>query len=701
MNKPNINMHFREDEASDITETEGTNSRDENPGVSSLIEESQLCHCDLCGLKYEMMSDLNAHIKHHLEIPLLCEVCERFFDTTEEYEKHTQTHSNNSKSMASLNKGDTNAPCNDIRCHKCHVCSENFRRCAELHLHSLEHTPGKTLKCRFCGLSQTQQAYVTRHEKTCRKNTFRNENTHICPLCDHSFTRRNDLGRHIRKVHNYEKYRELLDKTSVRIANVTSVRIANVTNLPSDAFDAKRVTKSTCMLEKNCRKDTFANQNTHICSLCDHSFTRRSDLDKHIRILHNYKKYLELLDKTSVDMENISILSSDAVDVQRDVLECPDCAYQSTKRVGIIRHFYRNHYSKKVTLEERLLPRNSVSGLVADPLSRLMDKLSFHCDLCGQKFRLMPDLTAHIKNHLKIPMYCEICKCVFPTKEDYKRHMLTHSENKFSCRCGDVFETLAQLESHRTTAHGGGRQHRSKARLCLCHTCGKLIRKAALKEHMSRAHTTNNTNNQYICHICGTKYLTKSYYMNHLREHNGLKRLTCNVCNKVFMTEENLKSHKLIHPAVPRPYKCRYCDATYTKDNHRKKHENTRHIRNYSKKCPDCGKLFLDSRSLKVHSVVHTKQKRFECTVCGMKFTQKTSLNRHRKIHTKDKKHECTECNLKFVQKYALTRHMLVHTGDKPHKCHHCPQSFRQIFGLTKHIRKYHSNIDSQSNENK
>ena len=664
-------MHFGEDEVSDITETDAINSRDE----SNSKRESPLCHCDLCGQKFEMMSHLTAHIKSHLEVQLFCEICEHFFDTIEEYNEHSQTHSNNSKRMASLDKGDTNAPCNDIRNHKCHICSESFRTNSELHLHSLEHPSGITLKCRFCLMPQTQQGQVTAHEKTCIKNKFRNKNFHICPICDRSFTRRSDVGRHIRQVHTSQKYRMLLDKTSVHT-------------------------------EKTCHKTT-RNKNTHICPLCYRSLTRRSDLGRHIRQVHNYEKYWLLLDKTSVDTENLTPLPCDAFDVKREtkstsMLECPDCAYQSTKRVGVIRHFYRKHFSKNVNLAEKRLPRNSVSGLVEDPLLRLMNKLSFRCDLCDQKFRLLPDLTAHIKNHLKIPLYCEICKCVFPAKEEYKMHMLIHGENKFSCRkCGDVFETLMQLDSHRLTAHGRGRQHRSKSRLFPCHICGKLIRKDHLSAHMIRAHTKDKRNDAYICHICGTKYLTKRFYENHLREHKGLKRITCNVCNKIFMSEENLKSHKLTHPAVPRPYKCRYCEATYTKDNHRKKHENIQHIRNYSKKCPDCGKLFLDRQRLKVHSVVHTKNKRFECRVCNMKFTQRSSLARHRKIHTEDKKHECTECGLKFVQKYALTRHMLVHTGDKPHKCHQCPQSFRQIFGLTKHIRKYHSNIDSQSNQNK
>ena len=612
-------MHHKEGDISDITETESANSRDKNPDVSSSIKEGPFCHCDMCGRKYKMILDLTAHIKHHLGVQLSCEVCEHFFDTKKEFEKHTLTHIANSESLANFNKDGSSTPCNDITYHKCHICSESFRTDSELHLHSLKHPLGITLKCRFCGMAHTKQWNVKLHETDCLKNKFRNKNFPY--LLDHLYARRSDLSRHIRSLHNNEDNRQHVGKTSVCIDKVN--------NIPCSAFGVERITKPTCMLK---------------CSHCD-------------------------------------------------------C--QSKNHSEAIGHFLREHYSKNMIFTERPLSGNSISDLFEDQRLRLRDKMFFHCDLCGQTFKLMPDLTAHIKNHLKIPFYCEICKCVFSSKEEYKWHMLTHGENKFSCRrCGDVFETLMELESHRLTAHGQGTHHRSKARLYPCHKCGKFIRKGSLLQHI-KAHAKEKRKDPYICYICGTKYLTKLYYKNHLREHNGLKRLTCSVCNKVFMTEENLNSHILTHPAVPRPYKCRYCDATYKKENHRKMHENTRHIRNYSKKCSDCGKLFLDTRRLKVHSVVHTKQRRFECKVCGMKFTQTSSLARHKKIHTEDKKHECTECNLKFLQKYALTRHMLVHSGEKPHKCDRCPQSFRQIFMLTQHIRKHHGSAEPQSKDNK
>ena len=688
-------------------------------------EGSQYCHCDLCGRNYATMSDLTAHIKHHVGINFLCEV--------NKYEGSTHnTHPTNNESQDSSNKCDINA----LRYNQCHICSRNFSTSAEFQLHSIKHLPGKTLKCRFCDLPQTIQTHVTQHERICNKNKFKNGSSHICPLCDESFTqeefldehmcidhkcekywlmykasinkqllgnsasdssgkrnkrtmdktstekknpnnicslcgnsfrRRGYLHKHIRQIHNCIKYKQLLDSTSASVA-----------------FDRKKVTKPAFMKHKVCNKTEITNEAQN-CPLCNKSLSRRSSLIRHIITIHNYEKYWELLHKSS----------SDSANDQTEILKCPDCGFESASHESVIRHFYSNHNSKQDNPSKRLVPQISSSNMTNDQRLRVQDAISFHCDLCGKKFRQLSDVSAHIQNHVKIPLHCGKCDKVYSTLDHYKRHNNVHHRTNFSCRrCGDVFETVDGLESHRLTVHCKGSQIPCKYKLMPCKICGKYFRKDGLKQHMLIVHTKDRMREPYICDVCGQKYLTRPNYFNHVREHKGLKRLTCSICNSCFMSEEGLESHKQTHPKVSRPYKCRYCDATYTKHNHRKKHENTRHIRNYSKKCPDCGKLFLDRQRLKLHSVVHTKQKRHECAACGMKFTQHSSLNRHKKIHGEDKIHACTECGLKFVQKYSLTRHMLVHSGEKPHQCLQCPQAFRQVFMLTQHVRKQHSGAE-------
>ena len=452
--------------------------------------------------------------------------------------------------------------------------------------------------------------------------------------------------------------------------------------------------------EKVCLKNKFRSEKAQFSS--GRLDTKHSEVNMHIDSMQNNKDTSEMFDKVVESIDKVNNLQEGAVGVEQitqsrkpvSMLKCVHCGFQCRNRPDAIIHFLRAHYTMN-KLSMRPMSGHYVSTLTRDSSVRYRDEQYFYCDLCGHKNKLLSDMTAHIVTHIKIPLFCEHCKCGYSTKEEYKWHMRTHRKNRFYCkRCGDVFETLIELESHRVVEHGKGNQHRSKSSLYPCHVCGKFISNDHISRHMKEAHEEGKREDPYICNICGMKYLTKSYYVNHMREHEGLKRLTCNICNKVFLSEENLQIHKQTHPAVPRPYNCRYCDSTFLKYDHRKRHENVQHIRSYSKKCPECGKLFLHRQALKVHSVIHTKQRKYECTVCGMKFTQTASLGRHKKIHSEDKKHECAECGLKFVQKYSLKRHMLVHSGEKPHQCLQCPQAFRQVFMLTQHVRKQHSSAE-------
>lgn len=58
-----------------------------------------------------------------------------------------------------------------------------------------------------------------------------------------------------------------------------------------------------------------------------------------------------------------------------------------------------------------------------------------------------------------------------------------------------------------------------------------------------------------------------------------LKRIfICNLCNIQFKTSTNFQRHKIIH-TKKRPYKCRYCNATYRRSDHKLRHERKIHPR--------------------------------------------------------------------------------------------------------------------------
>ena len=74
-----------------------------------------------------------------------------------------------------------------------------------------------------------------------------------------------------------------------------------------------------------------------------------------------------------------------------------------------------------------------------------------------------------------------------------------------------------------------------------------------------------------------------------------------------------------------------------------------------SNKCPQCDKIFDSRHKLKVHSVVHTKEKTFECKECGKMFGTRSILHNHQGVHNPIK---CEHCERPFAQKASLIHHI-------------------------------------------
>ena len=84
--------------------------------------------------------------------------------------------------------------------------------------------------------------------------------------------------------------------------------------------------------------------------------------------------------------------------------------------------------------------------------------------------------------------------------------------------------------------------------------------------------------------------------------HRGHKRHSCNICDKKFVLEDSLRTHKLCH-------------------NVEKIHT-----------CSLCNKAFKYAKLLKGHMTTHD-DKKFECPECGKLFSRKYNLHRHQILH--------------------------------------------------------------------
>ena len=98
-------------------------------------------------------------------------------------------------------------------------------------------------------------------------------------------------------------------------------------------------------------------------------------------------------------------------------------------------------------------------------------------------------------------------------------------------------------------------------------------------------------------------FATKSELAKHSKIHAEEITFPCDICDKLFPTNGQLKSHKKIHP-----FSCDICAKQFTSKQSLKNH-------------------------IKLHERIDTGKKLFSCKSCKASFTLRTNLVIHNKKH--------------------------------------------------------------------
>ena len=98
---------------------------------------------------------------------------------------------------------------------------------------------------------------------------------------------------------------------------------------------------------------------------------------------------------------------------------------------------------------------------------------------------------------------------------------------------------------------------------------------------------------------------------------------------------------------IERLYCCpvEYCDREYKSKFNLKKHVQTWHLNIIAFSCKVCNKRFVSKQNLREHNFIHQDKKPFRCSFCGKKFRQSSQLCLHKRSHKKNYAETC-----KFLQ---------------------------------------------------
>lgn len=222
----------------------------------------------------------------------------------------------------------------------------------------------------------------------------------------------------------------------------------------------------------------------------------------------------------------------------------------------------------------------------------------------------------------------------------------------------------------------------------------------------------NEARGKFKCTTCEMEFVRKKNFDNHLRKfHNGEneeiapenKRLRLSLARG--QDTEQLKQELQENPEAK---KCKDCGALYLNEKSLKLHEKRNACKQEVYECDVCKKIFTDQKLFTEHTESHPQQqqeqdevkaaselvdptKKFPCTICSKSFKMMSTLKDHTRTHTGDKPYVCTICNRGFSQNTNLKQHLRRHTQIKPFKCKFgdCDATFVSKGELDSHNRKH------------
>ncbi|KAJ8925315.1 hypothetical protein NQ315_009145 [Exocentrus adspersus] len=245
---------------------------------------------------------------------------------------------------------------------------------------------------------------------------------------------------------------------------------------------------------------------TFTCPTCKKCYTRKFDMEKHVKNKHPDQKRDML---PSSRAKNMGILTRcRIISSEGSFYKCDICGHSFKKSHNFVRH--RNiHTSEKSFFCHICGKKFVVSGSLTRHINQHHYGIkNFGCTICGRKFSAKATRDEHMNIHNNLrPFVCDVCGKSFKQNSSLHIHKVFHTDNfPFPCQvCDKKFRRKRDLTVH-LWKHTGGKPHP-------CKQCTKSFKHEQDLRRHSKIHTG------YFCDICGLTFQQERFLKNHSKIH--------------------------------------------------------------------------------------------------------------------------------------------------------------------------------------
>ncbi|XP_005098108.1 zinc finger protein 728 [Aplysia californica] len=634
---------------------------------SHKMETPYVFKCSACPEGYPAPCQLRQHIdsQHSLLMPFQCDKCLRRFKLKCSLVTHTKFCEVNPESIPYVKEMQfidqlsqqrkyqgTDGEEDGMSQFSCPICTVMFDSPQELQTHLHYHDETKPYKCEECGRGFSNKRALQKHE-----SLHQSHDECWCKICGVQLLTKSGYNAHLRGHRNQEMLQAEAAKVNAPCPiqpppSSSSESAAEILMKIKVNSESRGRRGDSSGKPKTNRKGSFKKAKSYACPVCGMLFHSGGEkFQAHARREHKDAEFekCKLCFKSYLGKENLA-RHLRLHQMYTTTFTCDDCGKVFRRKYALQVHKKLHTFKKFVSCdicgqEFRFVSEVDKHKHTKHRYDRMLN--IYKCSICGQRFPMLSHLSVHCHSHNMPdakPFECDLCKISYSNSTELKQHIyqkhdklmntlgeavyIPSTGSFISFPGGDAADGVVvkpediggEEQGEHTNKTGNAKADGSDAPMDLSAseqkngTDGVEVKEE--KDDKSLAHT----------YVDAYNWATRQSTI----QAKYLKRYVCEVCDKAFSSNSDLKTHRRTHSGET-PFKCDYCERSFKQRGHRKLHIQVAHTKEMPYKCHLCDSAFPTRYRYQVHVKRHSGVREFKCNHCEKEYYTFGKLNEHKK----------------------------------------------------------------------